>query len=105
MKKLGTTVMAFAAVAATATAFAPTASAAPVPELCVHTGTNYSGAKTCSNGWSGISIGNYRIRSWSNTTDNVWCLYADVGSPWKVYPGYDPNADYGEARFHSARIC
>ncbi|MEU3626920.1 hypothetical protein BS329_39465 [Amycolatopsis coloradensis] len=104
MKKLSMTAPAFAAVATAATAFAPTASAAPRPELCVHTASNYGGSTTCSNGWSGISIGNYRIRSWSNTTDKVWCLESDRGT-WRAYPGYEPYADYGEARFHAAREC
>ncbi|MFD5090279.1 hypothetical protein ACFWMR_06735 [Amycolatopsis thailandensis] len=104
MTKMSLTALAVAAAATAATALAPTAVAAPRPELCVHTAPNYGGSTTCSNGWSGISIGNYRIRSWSNTTDRVWCLESNIGT-WKAYPGYEPNADYGEARFHAAREC
>lgn len=82
---------------------AATASA-EIPELCVHTGYNYTGSTTCSNGWSNIAIGNYRIHSWSNTTSNRWCLVSNQGT-WYAYPGYEPAVDYGSAVFTNAHEC
>ncbi len=105
MKRLRAAAAIAALAVAPALFTAPAASATTqVAELCVHTGFNYTGFKTCSNGWSNIGIANYHIHSWSNTTSSRWCLVSDKGT-WYASPGYEPYADYGPAVFYNAYVC
>ncbi|GAB2758052.1 hypothetical protein [Amycolatopsis magusensis] len=109
MKKTYAVALSAAAALAPIVLGAPAASASTTPsaqiaELCVHTGYNYSGSKTCSNGWARVGIGNYHIHSWSNTTNRRWCLESNNGT-WYAHPGYEPAVDYGNAVFTSAYEC